>query len=252
MPKKDQTATERALSVIEKGFSVRNTQNGKIKAIQDLFRESFIVSNPKGTRKLNAQRLYQAIWRTAGRMKPLDWVVNGVDKNGVPVDHNVEMVVTDGIGTVMKRGGYDSAFRDKQGIAFNVLMYGDSFLHIGTNDDRDSSIPIKFRVPSNDNIYVDNFATGIRATASGASASQLIVVYTYEKELFDELWPGFDSTEGALPRNKNEKEQIKDTNQFLKDEHKVEVGFSYNLVTKEYLVFAGNASEALELQSGED
>ena len=249
--KVETTAVSRALQVIEKGFSVRNSQNGKIKAIQDLFRESFIVSDTKGTRKLNAQRLYQAMWRTAGRTKPLDFMINGVDKEGMPVDPNVERVVTDGVATVMKRGGFNAAFRDKQGLAFNFLMYGDAFLHIGTNDDKKSSIPIKFRVPSNDNIYVDNFATGIRSAASGASASQLVIVYTYEKELFDVLWPGNESVEGALPRNKNEKEQIKDTNQFLKDEHKVEVAFSYNLTTREYVVFAGNASTELQLEEGD-
>lgn len=261
MPKKYEEvqaeAVRRALETIDKGFSVRNAQNGKIKAIQDLFQESFDVSDPKGTRKLNSQRLQQALWRTTNRTKPLDFILNGNDKDGIPVDPNQERIVTAGVSTVMDKGGYASAFRDKQGLAFNFLLYGDAFLQIGTNDKRKSDVPIKFRVVPNDAIYVDNYATAIRATAAGSSATKLVIIYTYSKENFDGSWPGYEEVQGSLPRNNAEKSILKTTEQNIRNEDKVEVGYSFDLtesgdIKPTYLIFAGNAGTALECKVGED
>jgi|TARA_R100001530_G_scaffold10633_1_gene10457 hypothetical protein len=245
-------SVENALKVVNDGFDVRNKQNGRIKSIQKLFQESFIISDPKGTKKLNAQRLYQVLWRTAGRTKPLDFTLNGVNKDGIPVDPNQERLVTAGVSTVMDKGGYNSAFRDKQGLAFNFLLYGDAFLQIGANDDKKSKIPIAFRVLSNDNIYVDNFATAVRAKASGASASKMVVVFTYSKDNFDEMWPDNNEVMGVIPRNRDEKEQIKDIDQELKDEDKVEVAHSYDLTTKTHVIFAGTQSKVLQEDEGDD
>lgn len=242
----------RALDVIVKGFDVQIRQAARARAIQELFQETFIVTDPKGTRKLNSQRLYQALWRTAGRTKPLDFIIQGTDKDGIPVDPNQERLVTAGTSTVMTKGGYNSAFRDKQGLAFNFLLYGDAFLQIGTNDDKKSDVPIKFHVVSPDNIYVDNFATAMRSTASGASATKLVIIYTYSKESFDEMFPGNEETEGAIQRNNADRELIKDTEQWMKVENKVEVAYSYDLTTKTYVVFAGTDSTELECYEGDD
>lgn len=242
----------RALDVINKGFDVQVRQAARARAVQELFQESFIVTDPQGTRKLNSQRLYQALWRTAGRTKPLDFLIQGTDKDGIPVDPNQERLVTAGVATVMQKGGYNSAFRDKQGAAFNFLLYGDAFVQIGTNDDSKSDVPIKFRVVSPDNIYVDNFATAMRSTAAGASATKLVIIYTYSKERFDELFPGYPNCEGAIQRPNADRELIKSEEQWQKVEHKVEVAYSYDLTTKTYCVFAGSDSTVLECYEGDE
>ena len=124
-------AVTKAQEVINDGFTVRNEQNGRLRMIQQLFEESFLIEDPKGTKKLNAQRIYQALWRTVGRSKMLDFMINGTTKSGNPVDPNKERLVTAGVSTVMEKGGMQSAFRDKQGLAFNMYLYGDAFLQIG-------------------------------------------------------------------------------------------------------------------------
>lgn len=250
-------SVNRAQEVINDGFSVRNENNGRIRAIQKLFEEAFIIAEPKGPRKLNAQRIYQALWRTVGRSKMLDFMIHGTTKDGDPIDPNMERLVTDGVSTTMSNGGFNSAFRDKQGLAFNMYLYGDGFLHVGPSADDNKEQPIEFRVLSNDNIYVDNFATGVRATASGSSATKMIVIFSYSKDEFDSIWPGNDEIVGTVQRNRDEKELIKDINQDLGRERKrVEVAYSYDLTEEAdgpvYVVFAGNQMKVLVEEKGED
>lgn len=227
-----------ALEVIADNFNERNINDGIIRAIQDLFEESFIVREPKGPRKLSSQLLYQALWRTATRMKLLDFQVHGT---GVPV--TTEKVVTAGISTVMDRGGYDSAFRDKQGVAFNLLLYGDAFELAMANPDKKAAkdAPIVFSVASNDRIWTDNFATAMRANGTGRSARKVVISFTYSKAEFDELYPDFKDkvAPGMIRRNFNIKEQVKTIQQEIEQEDEVEVAWSFDLDTLTFVVFAG-------------
>ena len=248
-----------ALQVIEDNFDTRNERNGIIRSIQSLFEEAFIVSDPSGSltgdqaggvvgpRKLNAQRLYQALWRTANRMKPLDFLLQGTGR-----PPSFEKIVTAGVATVMDRGGYDSALRDKNGAFFSLLLYGDAFIQTGTNEKENDNNPITFRTLSNDNIYTDNFATAVRATGSGSSCSKMVIIYTYSKDEFDKTWPGNKQTEGQIQRNQNEKEQIKTSTQELKRPLEVEVAYSYDLTTQTYVVFAGSGSTVLQEEKGKN
>lgn len=250
---KEKDSVTRAVDVISNGLLTRQEQDKKLEAIQELFEEGFIVEEPSGLRKLNAQRIQQALWRTAGRMKPLDFVIHGTDEEGIAVDTNRERVVTEGVATVMERGGYASALRDKQGAFFNLLLYGDGFIHVGANPD-DIKAPIGFHSISPDCIYVDNYATSMRSNGAGSSASKVVVLFTYDKEVFDTMWPDpqFKEVIGDIQVSSDLKDQVNEDGQETRQEDQVQVAYSYDLTTKTYLVFAGTSHTILQESSGDD
>jgi hypothetical protein len=98
-------------------------------------------------------------------MKPHDFMIHGT---GRKMHH--EKIVTSGVSTVMDRGGYDSALRDKNGLHWNLLLVGDAFLQIGANTNKKSLAPILFTPVSRSNVYMDSFATGIRNRGTAGSA----------------------------------------------------------------------------------
>jgi hypothetical protein len=242
-------AVKSFLEVIADGFVDKNSQDSRNKQIQDLFESAFLISNPSGTRKLNAQRLYQAMWRTANRMKPLDFQLHGAGR-----PEWAEKIVTDGVATVMDGGGYDSALRDKGGAFFNLLMYGDSFIQVGANPDPKSKIPIVFNPISNDKVYVDRYATGVRTKGWGRNATKMVVIFTYSWGDLIKQWPEAEKIAGIgkIPRgdayNQLERTDIQD--KLLEDE--VEVAYAYDIINKNFTVFAGQACTVLQEENGDD
>lgn len=246
---RENRAVKSYLEVIADGFVDKNTQDSRNKAIQASFEASFVISNPSGTQKLNGQRLYQAMWRTANRMKPLDFMVHGAGR-----PEYLEKIVTDGVGTMMDQGGYDSALRDKGGAFFNLLMYGDSFIQVGANPDPKSKIPIVFNPISNDKVYVDRYATGVRTKGWGRNATKMVVIFTYSWGDLIKTWPEAEKIAGLgkIPRgdsyNQLERTDVQD--KLLEDE--VEVAYAYDIVNNNFTVFAGQACTVLQEENGDD
>jgi hypothetical protein len=243
-------AVKQYLEVISRNNLQKTTQDSRNQAIQDLFKEAFEISSPDGTRKINSQRLYQALWRTASRMKPLDFAIHGTG-----VDPNVENVVTQGVATVMDRGGYDSSLRDKAGAFFNLLMYGDGFIQVGSSPDGNKEIPIRFNSLSNKNVYVDNFATGLRTKGWGRNASKVVIVFSYSWGDFCQEWPDFKTkaSVGKIPRDVGTKDlQRTQEQEALMGGEEIEVAYGYDINNKNFTVFAGSACTVIEELSGED
>ena len=241
--KKDGTtdqAVKDAIQVMTDNYTVRNQRDSEIDAIQALLSEAFIIADPKGTRRLSSQRLYQAIWRTASRMKPLDFVLHGDSMGRDYTLHSaIKNVVSNGVATIMDKGGYDSALRDKNGAFFDVLLYGDGLIQIGTDDNDD--IPISFSNMSLKNVYTDNYATGIRMAGKGRSAQKMVIVYSYSLTEYERLYPEMKGKVevGRIDRPQNMKDQQRTFNQEQLLDEVVEEAHFYDLSTKTYCVFAG-------------
>ncbi len=244
-------AVQAAISVVEDNTEAKVERDQKNEDIQTLIQEGFEVKNPNGTKKISSKVLQQALWRTVSRMKPLDFVVHGSSR-----PEEVEKIVTDGVATVMAEGGYASSLRDKGGMFYKSLLYGDAFLHIGANPDTSSSIPIKFTPISNSNVYVDTFATGIRNGSGGQTATKVLIVNSYSWDEACRLYPELPkkAVKGKIPR---ESQVLKDLERTYEQEvynegNEVEVAHFYDIAAKNYTIFAGRLASVLEEYNGED
>jgi len=247
----DNKAVKTYLNMVGDSVSVKTVQQSDYTAIQDLLTSNFDISDPTGSRKLNSYRLYQALWRTANRMKPLDFMIHGT---GIP--EWKEKIVSAGIGTVMDRGGYDSALRDKNGVFFNMLLYGDGPLMIGMNPDKKSYAPLLFTPFSAVNLYMDGFSTGIRNRGMAGSAYRAMAIFSYSWNYATELWPQLKKNGGIgkIPRERNAwlKQQERSYEQTFNLEDEVEIGFGFDIHKKNFVVFAGEACTVLEEFNGAD
>jgi len=246
-------AVKDSLQVIQDNFDTRNAEDAIIDNIQALFTEAFLVTDPKGTRKLSSQKLYQALWRTASRMKPLDFIIHGDSMGRDSVTHAViQKIVTQGVATVMDEGGYDSSLRDKNGAFFDLLMYGDGLIQIGAND-IDSEIPIRFSTMVNKNVFTDNYATGIRMAGKGRSCQKLTVIYSYSADEYFQKYPKMKRKTGVgkIMRTAT-KDQQRTISQDTHMEDLIEEAHSYDLSTRTYVIYAGSGNTIREKYTGDN
>lgn len=241
---KDKPCVKAALLMMSKNMDTKIIRDGRNLLIQQLMEEGFEVADPTGNKKISPQMLQQALWRTANRMKPLDFMIHGTGK-----PEWLEKVVTDGVTTVMDKGGFLRGLRDKDGTFQKLLLYGDGFLHIGTDPDDDQDIPIVFNPISNTNIYVDSYSTSIRAGGWGRSATQMCVIFSYSWDQACEMWPELEKNggKGRIPRDTGLlKELERSYIQTVKLDDLVEVAYFYDIANETYCVFAGSQCTLLE------
>ena len=242
-------AVKSAIKMIGLNQDIKVIRDSKNILIQQLFDEGFEVTNVTGTRKISSKMMQQAIWRTANRMKPLDFGIHGT---GRPASN--ELIVTEGVGTVMQRGGYVRALRDKGGAFYNLLMYGDAMVQVGSDPDNNRS-PIVFNPISNSNIYVDSYATGVRSGGLGRAAQQMCVIFSMSWGTFLEEYPEAGKTAGIgqIPRDTGLfKELERDYIQTYKLDDLIEVAHYYDIKSKNYTCFAGSQCTVLDEYSGDD
>lgn len=239
-----------AIKLINRNSTTHNNKEAEWRSIQALFEEGFSVYDPTGTKKITSKLLLQAIWKMVNKMKPLDFQIHG---SGRPEIN--ERIVTDGVATVMEEGGYANCFRDKNGAAYKMLLFGDAFMQIGTNEQ--SSYPIQFRVGSLSDIYFDNYCVDIRDATGGLSATEGLVVYRYSMRQFDMLYPEMKGkvVKGDIPRSYRYRKQLEKSwlQTFYDDEDEIEVAHYYRLGTKPtYTVFAGSACVIVSELTGKE
>ncbi len=242
-------AVKTYLQVIASNASTKAKQVGENRAIQQLLEATFTISDPTGSQKIPSQRLYQALWRTANRMKPLDFMVHGT---GQP--QWKEKLVTDGLWTVMDRGGYDSGLRDKNGVFGSLLMYGDGFMMVGMNQNDKSWAPVLFTPVSPNNVYMDSFATGLRNRGKAGSAYRAVAIFSYSWNQACEMWPKLKKVGGVgkIPTATADlKQQERTYEQTFNMDDEVEIGFGWDIIKKNFVIFAGTACTVLEEFNGD-
>lgn len=239
-----------AIDVIYRSWTEKSYRDNKNIMISQMLEQGFSVQNPSGTRKMDALLLQQAIWRMANRMKPLDYQVHAPGKSEAH-----ERVVTSAVGQVIEDGGYLACLRDKNGAYSNLLPYGDSFVMVGTSDNK--KLPIKFSVIPNSNVYVDPYATVMRSVGPGRSVGKMLIVQSmsYAQMLHDyPLAKKKKCGPGKIPRDVS---WMKETGRsFIQstqlDKNYTEVAHLYDIENKVYCTFIGAACTVYEKLEGDE
>jgi len=236
MPKYDDDEVSIALRLISENYSFKETRDVKNEAIRKLFKEGFECSNPSGTRKIGSKVIQQCMWRVMSKVKFLDFQLQSSSRS-----EEAEAITTDGFRTVIDRGGLDSAFRDKGGVFFNSMFYGDAFLLMGKNERKNDQIPLNFRVLENEDVYGDNFCKGIRGVRP---AQQLVVLYSFSEEEAYRMFPELKENKvfGRIPGSY----QVEERDDERQESQTLEIAYAYNLNTTCYTIFAGSQTYILD------
>jgi hypothetical protein len=243
-------AVKTALQLIQDSNETKQEQDNKNYWIQELFESGFSVVSPNGVFKLDPQLLQQALWQTVQRMKPLDFQIHG---SGRP--QFMENLVTQATSTVLQRGGYISALRDKNGAFYNSLLYGDAFIHVGANPEK-TGVPILFNPVSNANVYVDQYATMMRVgTTAGRSVTKCCVIFSMSWAEAVKQYPELKrkGSQGRIPRDMNgNKETERDWEQTTRLDDITEIAYFYDTTNYNHTVFAGSQCTVLKEYKGKE
>lgn len=244
----DSEIVSEALKVIESNEDTKIERDNKNELIMQLFEKGFTVATPTGTRKIQSKMLYQALWKVANRMKPLDFSIHGAGRPEV-----FERLVTAGVGTVLDKARYVESFRDKGGVFHRMLMFGDSFYFMSANSEANSAdVPLRFDVLANSNVYVDPYATQIR---SSSSATKMVVISSYSYEQVRAMYPKKKDKfgTGQIPRDTGMfKEQGRTYLQTAKLEDITEVAHFFDISNKVHAVFVGAECTLVEEKHGDN
>ncbi len=245
----DKKSVQSALYTIWVGRDVKVRRDSKNFLIQQLFEEGFQIRSPIAPQRITSKMIQQVFWRTANRMKPLDFEVFG---SGRPEINR--RIVTAGVSTVMDKGGYVRSLRDKGGAYQKALMWGDGFVHFGANPDPDADFPIVYTPISNSNIYIDPYATAIRAGGLGRSARKVAIIFSMSWATACEREPKIKkiASFGKIPRDTGLlKELERSYIQTFKEYDVIEICHYYDLDAKVYVRFAGPTCAVLEELKGD-
>jgi hypothetical protein len=243
----DDKDIQQALRLANRCNKTHTEKQNEWRLIQALFEEQFDVWNPVGTKKISSKLLQQVIWKAVGKMKFLDFDIHG---SGAPEAN--ERIVTDGVATVLDEGNLASCLRDKGGVFYKMLLFGDAFIQLGT--DEDSPYPIRYRVTSLSDIFIDHNCTDVRDPVSGLSADDILIIYSYTKSQFEVMYPDFTGkvAKGKIPRTYDGKQLEKTWQQEVwEEDEEIEVAHYYCLSKKVYVTFAGSSCTRINKLKGE-
>lgn len=254
-----------AIQLMGKNSTIHNRHEGYWRAIQQLFEQSFTVWNPQGTKRITSKLLLQILWQVCNKLKPLDFKIHKsgpfalkTDREEIKKDEVIrdltEQIITAGVATVMKEGRYSQCFRDKGGIFYKSALFGDAHLILGYDKDN-SDYPISFKVASLSDVYMNNAATDVRDPVGGLSCDEMVVIYRYTMNQFNQLFPDWEGkvAKGDIPRTYRYRKQLEKTwlQTTYDDDDLIEVAYRYGVDGK-MVVFAGKACTVIEEHEGND
>lgn len=243
----DNPAVRDCLKLLTENFTEKNAQDTKNDQVLDLIEAGFEIREPNGPRVINSKKLIQVYWKIVNKLKPLDFHFHGTNR-----PEHMEDLVTEGMGTVLKKGGYASSFRDKGGTASNLVAFGDAFRLIGARGEK--GFPVEFTTALNSNIYVNVEATGFRSGAKPVRKCAVVFSGTWAE--FVALFPGGAkiATVGEIPRDIS---QLKETDQSTWQQLQrgnadlIEWCYYYDLDNLSYTLFAGSKCSILKQENGD-
>lgn len=246
----DNKAVLSALYTIQSGRDVKIRRDTKNFLIQQLFEQGFEVRTPGAPRRITSKMIQQSVWRTADRMKAMDYQVYLTGKPEIN-----RRIVTAGVSTIMDKGGYTRALRDKEGAFQKLLMWGDGFVHFGANPDPNASFPLYYSPISNSNIYVDAYTTGIRTGGLGRQTRKCAIIFSMSWAYACELYPKIkkNAAPGKIPRDTGLlKELERSFLQTNKMYDMIEICHYYDLDNLAHVVFAGPTCAVLSESKGKN
>jgi len=257
-------AVKAGLMLIGRNSTIHNRHEGIWRQIQELFENGFFaINNPSGTKQITSKLLLQILWKVTNKLKIPDTKLYRSGPFAISKDKNkkqeaitrqqVEEIVTAGVATVMKEGKLLQCMRDKGGIFYKTALFGDSHLLLGFDKDN-SSYPIRFKVGSLSDTYMNNSCSDIRDAVTGLSADGMVLIFRYTMAQFEEdfpEWKGKVAT-GEIPRAYRYRKQLEKTwlQTIYDPEDLIEVGY-YIGIDKKMVIFAGAACTVLEKMEGD-
>jgi len=228
------------MMIADNTLGEKNEKDNKNQLVKALFRQGFEIHDSAGTRKIGSKVLQQALWRVMSKIKFLDVALHCTGK-----DENVERLVTEGLKTVMKRGGALTVFGAKAGVFMNAFLFGDGFVMFGKGQNDDN--PVSFRVLRNEDVYADNFSSGVRGVRP---ANKMAVIFQYDKDEAYTLYPELKENDiwGRIPGTYHQDENKTD----LVENELVEICWAWNRTLQKYVIFAGSQCFEIENLEGED
>ncbi len=251
-PKNDfnKKSVQSALYCIEAARDTKVRRDSKNILIQDLFESGFEIRSPLTPRRISSKMIQQVFWRTANRMKPLDFEIFGSGRPEVN-----RRIVTSGVSTIMERGGYIQALRDKGGAFQKALMWGDGMIHFGANPDPNADFPIMYTPISNSNIYTDAYSTGMRSGGLGRAVRKCAIIFSMSWATAIELYPKIKriAAPGKIPRDTGFYKELERTFiQTNKEYDMIEICHFYDLDAQAYVCFAGPTCAVLDEYKGKN
>jgi hypothetical protein len=256
---------ESALSLIGRNSTIHNKHESVWRQIQELFEAGFFtINNPTGTKTISSKLLLQILWKTANKLKIPDTKLYRSGPFAIQRDpkkaeadrivrSQVEEIVTAGVATVIKEGKFLQCMRDKGGVFYKMSLFGDAHLQVGYDNDN-SDYPIRFRLGSLSDTYMNNSCTEIRDPVGGLSADEMVVIYRYTMKQFDEDFPVWKGkvAKGEIPRAYRYKKQLEKTwlQTIYDPEDIIEVAYRIG-IDKKMVVFAGSACTVLDKLEGD-
>lgn len=240
-----------ALRHIQDNFSAKNQRDTRNNIINQLLRDGYNVywngSETASARTFGTKQFIQAKENIEQKLKPLDFTLHGTQAT-----KDDEKLATAAFTTILKKGDYAATFRDKNGMASNLVCYGDSFRLISPRTQ--DGFPVQFTMIDNSAAYVDSLATSMRGGTRPARKFALVYQSTWDQ--FVKMFPdGKDkATIGRIPRPTGEG---KDTTQawvqkVSQNQQLIEWCYYFDLEHQTYCLFAGPTCAILDLQEGKD
>jgi len=239
-----------ALLLIGENNSDKNTRDNQNRMINEALREAETLQEPEKPRYVATMRLKQAKVKTAARIQPLKWTMQG---DGATEEE--EILVTKAFQEALHRGNYDSTFTGKNGVVDGVLSYGNKYRMIQTRPNKESSFPVEFVNIDNNNAWMSTKATTFRN--GNKNVTKFALVFTGTRRDFEEMLPeyaGKNIPAGFIPKTY----QFKDLDQTVsqqfksgfdlgdKDGQQMEWAYFWDIVRREYVLFAGSSLKVLE------
>lgn len=242
-------SVEGALQVIQTNNTPKTANDTKVRLKRKLYDLAFLGSNNKYPRFLEHKLVYQAVWQTIQRMRPLDYALHGTGRKDWQ-----EALVSAGVQTVMERGGLYELWRGKNGIAYSMCVDGDAILWLQNPKKNNKSVPITYNLASITNLYTDCQALAFRGVGEGRNATKAALIFSYSWSTFCRLFPEWKDkvAQGKIPREVITSEigrtQI---NQLDIEQDDVEVCYYYDVDNLVYSCFAGASCTLLEELTGD-
>nr|QGH72416.1 MAG: hypothetical protein [Podoviridae sp. ctka020] len=252
----DDEDVKRALLLIGQTNSDKTTRDQQNRLINDILREGTIAQEPTAPRYIGAKRLKQAKTKTAERIQPLKWWLQG---DGA--DEDMEIIVTQAVKEVLHRGGYDATFTGKNGIIDGILSYGDKARFVIPADKKKTGFPVRFMIVDSNNLWFTKNATSFRH--GNKNVTHIVALFHGTKGEFFDVFPeykGKNITMGIIPKSYTTFKDLDQTTtqQFQgafsesNDDTPVEWMYVFDIRRKVYMLVVGERLQVLLKQSGDE
>lgn len=240
------------LRLIATSFTDKNAQDTLNQSINDMFKDGATIKEPYGPRKIGAKKLLQAVMRMMNDIKPLDFRILGSGAQDWE-----ENLVTECMASILHTSGYASSFRDKGGVANNMLMYGDGFRMFNVNE---KGFPFEWTSIANSNFYTDSAATSLRR--GNKPSNKCAIVFSAPWSRFQSWFPDWKEKgvgPGKIPRDITGAN--KETNQSYRQQinqgdapadQVIEWCYGIDLDKPSFVMFAGAGCSIMKKKEGKD